>query len=324
MPLFLEELTKTIIESGLLREADGHYALDGVLPPRAIPTTLHDLLMARLIGWRLVRQVAQMERRLGRQFSPPSSIGAVASDAASRTLDDFLRSLWSAELIYRRGNPPDAEYTFKHALVQDAAYSTSAAQPPATAPCPYRRRPRRRVPGDRLGPAGTCSPTTVRKSQPNGEGGAGGSARRRGAGVGAVSDGGSRRACCAAGWRAASALPDAERARNGARPQIALGQALEASRSWGAPELTRCAARTDRIGAEMAARAALRPVGEWADAKFAPRWSRQAQRLAELRELGDTGGDVLMQGMGADRRVTCFELGTTHQLRILRKVLSPL
>ena len=69
VPLFLEELTKTIIESGLLREEDGHYALDGALPPLAIPTTLHDSLMARLDRLAPVREVAQIGAAIGREFS---------------------------------------------------------------------------------------------------------------------------------------------------------------------------------------------------------------------------------------------------------------
>ena len=71
VPLFLEELTKTIIESGLLREEDGHYALDGALPPLAIPTTLHDSLMARLDRLAPVREVAQIGAAIGREFSYP-------------------------------------------------------------------------------------------------------------------------------------------------------------------------------------------------------------------------------------------------------------
>jgi hypothetical protein len=69
VPLFLEELTKTVIESGLLREEDGRYALDGALPPLAIPTTLHDSLMARLDRLAPVREVAQIGAAIGREFS---------------------------------------------------------------------------------------------------------------------------------------------------------------------------------------------------------------------------------------------------------------
>ena len=122
MPLFLEELTKTIIESGLLREEDGHYALDGALPPLAIPTTLHDLLMARLDRLAPVREVAQIGAAIGREFSYPllSAVAQQPDDRLTEALDRLVR----AELVFGRGEVPEAVYTFKHALVQEAAYAS--------------------------------------------------------------------------------------------------------------------------------------------------------------------------------------------------------
>ena len=122
IPLFVEELTKTVLESGLLREQYGRYVLDGPLPPLAIPMTLHASLMARLDRLAPVRDVAQIAAAIGRRFSY-EIISAVASMPKER-LDDALDRLVSVELVFRRGAPPDAEYTFKHALVQDAAYSS--------------------------------------------------------------------------------------------------------------------------------------------------------------------------------------------------------
>src|SRR5262249_38054567 len=69
VPLFIEGLTKMVLESGLLTETDGHYALTGPLPPLAIPTTLHDSLMARLDRLSAAREVAQLGAPLGREFS---------------------------------------------------------------------------------------------------------------------------------------------------------------------------------------------------------------------------------------------------------------
>ncbi len=122
VPLFLEELTKTIIESGLLREEDGHYALDGALPPLAIPTTLHDSLMARLDRLAPVREVAQIGAAIGREFSY-RLLSAVAQQPDDR-LQEALDRLVRAELVFGRGEPPEAVYTFKHALVQEAAYAS--------------------------------------------------------------------------------------------------------------------------------------------------------------------------------------------------------
>jgi len=122
VPLFIEELTKAVIESGVLTETDDRYIMSGPVPPLAVPSTLHDSLLARLDRLAPVREVAQIAAVLGRQFSH-ELISAVAS-MPQRQLDDALEQLVSSELIFRRGRPPDAEYTFKHALVQDAAYQT--------------------------------------------------------------------------------------------------------------------------------------------------------------------------------------------------------
>jgi class 3 adenylate cyclase len=122
VPLFIEELTKAVVESGELADAIDHYTATRSLSPLAIPTTLHASLLARLDRLAPVREVAQIGAALGRQFSH-ELITAVAP-MPPKQLDDALAQLVSAELVFRRGTPPDAEYTFKHALVQDAAYST--------------------------------------------------------------------------------------------------------------------------------------------------------------------------------------------------------
>ena len=122
VPLFIEELTKAVVESGLLADAGDRYTVAGSVLPLAIPTTLQGSLLARLDHLAPVREVAQIAAALGRQFSH-ELISAVAG-MPQRQLDEALGQLVVAELIFRRGLPPDAEYTFKHALVQDAAYST--------------------------------------------------------------------------------------------------------------------------------------------------------------------------------------------------------
>ncbi|MGV7216027.1 ATP-binding protein, partial [Bradyrhizobium sp. UFLA05-112] len=122
VPLFLEELTKAVVESGVLTDAGDRYTLAGPLPALAIPTSLNASLLARLDRLAPVREVAQIGAALGRQFSH-ALISALAPMPQPK-LDDALAQLEHAELIFRRGTPPDAEYTFKHALVQDAAYGT--------------------------------------------------------------------------------------------------------------------------------------------------------------------------------------------------------
>ena len=122
VPLFIEELTKTVVESGILTEAGDHYELSRPVTPLAIPSSLHASLLARLDRLAPTREVAQIAATLGRSFSH-EMISAVAG-MPQQQIDNALAQLVTAELIFRRGIPPDAEYSFKHALVQDAAYST--------------------------------------------------------------------------------------------------------------------------------------------------------------------------------------------------------
>jgi class 3 adenylate cyclase/tetratricopeptide (TPR) repeat protein len=121
IPLFIEELTKTVLESGLLQEQNGNYVLERPLPALAIPTTLHASLMARLDRLAPVREVAQIGAVAGREFHY-ELINAVAGLPAER-LEEALGQLVRSELIFRRGEIPHAIYTFKHTLVRDAAYA---------------------------------------------------------------------------------------------------------------------------------------------------------------------------------------------------------
>jgi class 3 adenylate cyclase/predicted ATPase len=122
VPLFVEELTKTVLESGLLTDAGDRYELSGPLPPLAIPATLHDSLLARLDRLAPVKEVAQTAAVIGREFS--QAVLAALSPLSEVELGAALDQLVAAELIFRRGTPPAATYSFKHALVQDAAYQS--------------------------------------------------------------------------------------------------------------------------------------------------------------------------------------------------------
>jgi predicted ATPase len=121
VPLFVEELTKTVLETGLLQERDDHYVLSSPLPSMAIPTTLHASLMARLDRLAPVREVAQIGAVVGREFSYEllSTVAGLRNEALEEALAQLVRS----ELVFCRGQLPQAVYTFKHALVRDAAYS---------------------------------------------------------------------------------------------------------------------------------------------------------------------------------------------------------
>jgi len=122
VPLFVEELTKSILERGLLREENDRYVLDRPLQPLAIPATLHASLLARLDRLGSARHLAQIGAAIGRQFS------YALMRAVSRLPEDELQAdlgqLVASELVFQRGTPPDAVYSFKHALVQDAAHGS--------------------------------------------------------------------------------------------------------------------------------------------------------------------------------------------------------
>ena len=121
VPLFVEELTKTVLETGLLRAQDDHYVLNRPLPPMAIPTTLHASLMARLDRLAPVREVAQIGAVVGREFS--YELLSIVAGLPRERLDEALAQLVRSELIFCRGEIPRAVYSFKHVLVRDAAYS---------------------------------------------------------------------------------------------------------------------------------------------------------------------------------------------------------
>lgn len=120
VPLFIEELTKTVIESGLLVDRGARFELEGALPPPAIPASLQDSLMARLDRLASVKQVAQIAAAIGRRF--PHSLLREVSGLMTEHLDAALDKLIATELIFRLGASSEPEFEFKHALVQDAAY----------------------------------------------------------------------------------------------------------------------------------------------------------------------------------------------------------
>lgn len=122
VPLFVEELTKNVLESGMLRESEDAFLVEGSRADLSIPSTLHDSLMARLDRLQPVKEVAQTAACIGREFE--HSLMAAVSPLSEANLNDALDRLIASELVFRRGVPPDARYTFKHALVRDAAYES--------------------------------------------------------------------------------------------------------------------------------------------------------------------------------------------------------
>jgi predicted ATPase len=122
VPLFVEEMTKAIVETGVLKAIDGQYKLTTPLTSLSIPATLQDSLMARLDRLVSAKGIAQLGAMIGRQFS--YELLLAVSQLDEPTLHRELSRPVEAELVYQRGLPPQATYTFKHALIQDAAYQS--------------------------------------------------------------------------------------------------------------------------------------------------------------------------------------------------------
>jgi class 3 adenylate cyclase/predicted ATPase len=308
VPLFVEELTKAVVESGILTDAGDHYTAAGPVRALAIPTSLQASLLARLDRLAPVREVAQIGAALGRQFSH-ELIGAVARMPPAQ-LDEALAQLVGAELIYRRGTSPDAEYTFKHALVQDAAYSTLLRS--------RRQQLHARIAGtleERFPDIVAAQPALLAHHCT--EAGltekaieywlaAGRQAWGRSAAAEAV-------ALLHRGLTLVPALPDGDwRRETELDLRIALGPALIMNRGWAAPELAEVYSRARELASTLNRPRALlfalwgQVTDHWARADL-----KRAQRLAvELRELGETAGDVPMQMLGCEAGgMACFHLG---------------
>ena len=122
IPLFVEELAKAILELGILRDLGDRYELVSPLPTLSIPDTLHNSLLARLDRHPSTKELAQVGAVIGREFGHAhlSALASTKGDALNAAIRDLLR----AELVHQRGPAHDATYVFKHALIQEAAYST--------------------------------------------------------------------------------------------------------------------------------------------------------------------------------------------------------
>ena len=122
VPLFVEELTRTIIESDVLQESDGQFVLWQPLDALSIPGTLQDSLMARLDRLGGAREIAQLASVIGREF--PYQLLADVAQLDEQDLQHELSVLVDADLLHQRGFFPRARFTFRHALVQDVAYGS--------------------------------------------------------------------------------------------------------------------------------------------------------------------------------------------------------
>ena len=161
VPLFTEELTKTVLESRLLGDAGDRYVLARPLPPLAIPATLHDSLMARLDRLApVMKEVAQIGACIGREFDHELLAAVVPLPDAE--LQAALDQLVAAELVFRRGVPPATTYIFKHALVRDAAYESLLRKRRQDTARPHSERHRDALSSDARSAAGAGRPPLQR------------------------------------------------------------------------------------------------------------------------------------------------------------------
>ena len=130
VPLFVEELTKTVLESSM--------------PDRpVVPATLHDSLMARLDRLGPAKDIAQVASVIGQQFSP--ELLAAVVPYSGEELSTALQRLVDAGLAYRTGRPADETYSFKHALLRDVAYENLLRATTAATARTNRARPHREL-----------------------------------------------------------------------------------------------------------------------------------------------------------------------------------
>jgi class 3 adenylate cyclase len=308
VPLFVEELTKPVVESGMLTDVGDHYTAAGPLTPMAIPATLQASLLARLDRLAPVREVAQIGAALGRQFSH-ELIAAVASKPQPE-LDKALAQLVEAELIYRRGTPPDAEYTFKHALVQDAAYGTllrsRREQLHARIATALEDRFPEIVAAQPALLAHHCSEAGLTEKAVDYWLAAGRQAWGRSAPAEAV-------ARLRRGLALIPSLTDTEwRGAHEFDLQIALGQVLNASGGWGVPEVGEAYARARQLAVTLSRPRALlfALYGQWAFHALGADLERAGQLAEEMRHLGETSDDVPTQVLGyCSSAYTCMHAG---------------
>ncbi len=122
IPVFVEELTKTVLRSELLIEKETHYELNKPMKQLGIPSTLQDSLMSRLDSLGEDKELAQLCSIFGREFEY-KLLGAL-STRDNKNLRTSLNRLINAELLFQRSAPPESQYSFRHALLRETAYQS--------------------------------------------------------------------------------------------------------------------------------------------------------------------------------------------------------
>jgi predicted ATPase len=302
--LFVEEMTKAVLESGILQDVNGHYELTGAVSTLAIPATLHDSLMARLDRLVTAKAVAQYAAVLGRHFS--YAVLQAVSQVDELTLQRELGRLVDAELLYQRGLPPQATYLFKHALIRDIAYESLLRstrqgyhQRVATvleAQFPETAATQPEILAQHCTEAGLNARAVQYWHQ------AGQQAIQRSAHVEAV-------AHLTKGLEVLQTLPDTtERTQQELDVQITLGQALTVTKGYAAPEVEHTYARARELCQQIGETPQLFPVlrGLW-NFYLIRRELWTARELAEqLISLAQRAQDLMLLQQAPQRAGGCL------------------
>jgi predicted ATPase len=243
VPLYVEELTKAILGSGVLGTRADIYVLNGSLAQLHIPETLQDSLMARLDRAPRLREVAQLGSVLGREFAY-DMISALAG-IEEEMLQSGLGQLVVDELLYQRGRPPRSRYLFKHALIQDAAYQSLLKRTRQQ----YHERAAKLL-EDRFPELASTQPELVAHHYTEANCPAQAIGYWHKAGVAAASRSANLEAIDQfhRGLGLVDALPDMrERAERELDLQMALGAALFATKSWSHSDIGRTYARVSEL-----------------------------------------------------------------------------
>jgi predicted ATPase len=261
------------------------YELSGPLPPLAIPTTLHDSLLARLDRLAPVKEVAQIGAVIGREFS--HELLAAVAERAEAQLKVALDQLVSSELVFRRGSPPLATYTFKHALVQNAAYQSllkskrqqlhALIAEALEQHFPEIGETQPEVLARHLTDAGCAEPALGYWLK------AGKHAAERSANLEAVGH-------LTKGLEVLSALPDtSDRARHELTLRTALSGPLMATRGYGAPEAIEANGRLRELCEELGEVEQLFPVlhGQWVHLHMQAKYREAGQLAAHMLRLAE-------------------------------------
>ena len=304
VPLFVEELVKTILEQGVVTEEDGRYVLAGPLTPFAIPATLRDSLTARLDKLTAVKEIAQLGAILGREFV--YELLRAVSPWEEGSLQSGLGQLVSAELLYQRGMLPHSTYIFKHAMIQDTAaesllksrrqqFHQRAAETMAELfPDIAESHPERLAHHfTEAGMGGDAVGWWLRAAQ---------RAKDRSANAEAI----------AHAERAVETLATQEETSEAIAyelgAQMVLGSCYSATRGYGAAEVERAFARAIALCSKMGDAPERFPVlwGQWAFYLVRADFTRAPGTASELMHLADAADDPLLQ---LEAR---FSVGCTH------------